>query len=106
MNDQERGQLLLDQERTEQHVQQLQHELKQHASNLTLLAQMLQSQPERVVFSNAPDNLGSHGSEYQNSRSIPWDNVDVARVIAQKIQDLRSAKKKLMSIQSQLASRF
>ena len=106
MNEQERGQLLVDQEKAEERIQQLKRDLRRHADNYADFAQRLRSQPEKVIFSNAPDNLGTYGMEAFGAPAMQWEELDVLRQVAQKIQDLRAAQQDLRNIQSKLSSRY
>lgn len=104
MDESERGKLFVEKEKAEKHVEQLEKELTRHGECLSMLGQQLKSNPARIIFANAPGNLGSFGLELTNAPSFSWQDVDVIEKVAQKIQDFRAAEKRLSDINSRLRS--
>lgn len=105
MDNQERAQLLLDQEQTQTEITRLKRELHEHGDDLARLSQQLHSGPENIVFPNAPAPLGNIPPELMRAQGHIWEKVSDMTGIAQKIQSYRAALKKLNHIQSRLQSR-
>jgi hypothetical protein len=102
MDRQARAQLLLEREDTEREIMRIQNELKQAAEVFLFLGQKLKDWPDDVVFSNAPNSLGSVPIDYIHKQSLDWNTIPDMRHIAQLIQDLRTKKSQLSGIKQQL----
>ena len=59
-----RAQLICDQEQMLQEIERLRSALTMTAEMLLALGQKLKTQPEEVVFTNAPDGLGDLPAAY------------------------------------------
>jgi hypothetical protein len=99
---QARAQLLLDQEDAEREIAQVEGELKKASAIYLTLGEKLRAYPDDVVFSNAPDNLGSVPIEYLRKQSIDWDAIPDIRRVAQLLQNLRTMKSQLREIKHRL----
>jgi hypothetical protein len=100
-----RAQLVRSQEETLHEIEQLRSALTVVADMLLALGQKLKTQPEEVVFNNAPDGLGDLPAAYcylLTGAGLDWNAIPEKRHIAQLIQDLRANMSQLTMIQRQL----
>jgi hypothetical protein len=105
MDNQERAQLLLENEKAEAEVARLKRELFEDGDILGRLAQQLHTKPENIVFSNAPSPLGNIPPELINAQGYQWEKVGDMTKVAQRIQNYRAALKNLWNVKSKLQSR-
>lgn len=89
MDKEARGRLLVDQEESEQKIKEIRNALTSIGQTLGNLADALLSQPERVVFANAPSPLGDSPGDLINFPSFDWGRFPKIENIARLIQDLR-----------------
>jgi hypothetical protein len=100
-----RAQLVHEQEETLHEIERLRAALAMGADMLLALGQKLKTQPEEVVFNNAPDGLGDLPAAYcylLTGAGLDWNAIPEKRHIAQLIQDLRTNISQLTIIQRQL----
>lgn len=105
MSDEQRGILLVQQEKLTQKIAQMTQSLSAKGSLMTEFGRKLTASPSQVTFSNAPSPLGNYLAEPMHEPSTDWgqmlSSLDLT-AIAQAIQDLRSAKTELRQITQQL----
>jgi hypothetical protein len=104
MDKQERGLLLADQEEAENKIASIKKQLHGMATIWKDLALSIISNPERVVFSNAPEGLGNIPPSLIGAPTFIWEQIPQREVIAQLIQDLRKEMFRLEDIQRRLRS--
>ena len=100
-----RAQLVHNQEETLHEIERLRGALTLAAEMLLALGQKLKTQPEEIVFNNAPDRLGDLPAAYcylLTGAGFDWNAIPEKRHIAQLIQDLRTNMSQLTLIQRQL----
>jgi hypothetical protein len=100
-----RAQLVRDQEQTLHEIERLRSVLTTAAEMLLALGQKLKTQPEEVVFTNAPDGLGDLPAAYcylLTGAGLDWNAIPEKRHIAELIQELRTTMSQLTIIQRQL----
>jgi hypothetical protein len=71
---------------------------------LLALGQKLKTQPEEVVFTNAPDGFGDLPAAYcylLTGAGLDWNTIPEKRHIAEFIQELRTTMSQLTIIQRQ-----
>lgn len=108
MDDQTRGQLLVTQERLQKQVAQTRSTLTTIGQELEKFGRDLQREPQRVTFSNAPENLGSMPVElaFSAHASYEWGIAKRVEQAAQLIQDLRAQERELSNVQGRLQSGY
>jgi hypothetical protein len=90
---------------TLQEIERLRSALTMAADVLLALGQKLKTQPDEVVFTNAPDGLGDLPAAYcylLTGAGLDWNAIPEKRYIAQLIQELRTQMSQLSIIQQQL----
>lgn len=100
-----RAQLVRDQEQTMHEIERLRAALTVAADMLLTLGQKLKTQPDEIVFNNAPDGLGDLPAAYcylLTGAGLDWNAIPEKRQIAQLIQELRTNLSQLSIIQRQL----
>jgi hypothetical protein len=100
-----RAQLMREQQETLYEIERLRGALTMAANMLLALGQKLKTQPEEIVFNNAPDGLGDLPAAYcylLTGAGLDWNAIPEKRHIAQLIQDLRTKLSQLTIIQRQL----
>ena len=111
MTREERAMLLLEQEETTLAIAKLRTMLTRTADFMAVLASQLKNNPEKVLFSNAPDGLGKTPEPLLHDhllhvQGVEWQvalkYLDV-HCIAQTIQDLREAEARLSDVQWRLS---
>jgi hypothetical protein len=102
MDKETRGRLLVNQEESEQKIKEIRGRLTVIGQMLQGLADALLSQPERIVFANAPSPLGDSPIDLINVPSFNWDKFPKIEDIAKLIQDLRREQYLLSDIQQKL----
>ena len=103
MDDAQLGHLVKERASLQQQIGQVKSQLSKAGQEYEVLGQALQKQPERTVFANAPENLGS--SPHAISRSAPsvnWDLIGDLRKVAQSVQQLHNLEARLRDVQSRL----
>ena len=106
MDKQERGVLLAEAEEVSTRIEQIRRQLASWGEIYENLGQKLMSEPERVVFANAPQGYGEHGLDLMNVPSIDWTSIPDKLGPAAMIQDLRRQTKQLADIQMRLRTAF
>lgn len=102
---QRRGELFVDKEDTEKAIERVTKELKKQGAAFAEFGRALSSTPEQVVFTNAPDNLGSVTGHYLgSSHKFNWQEFSNIVPLAEQIQELRRLKLHLEDIDRQLSS--
>lgn len=104
MDKQARGLLLADQEEAQQNISRIRKQLSNMGTIWKGLGESIITNPERVVFSNAPQGLGDIPAELLRAPSIIWDQIPQKEVVARLIQDLRNETSRLRDIQRRLQS--
>ena len=103
LNREIRGSLLFDQEETLAQIKELTEQLKTHGQHLTNFAHQLSNNPDKVILTNAPGDLGNYPQDIRNgSASFAWDKIPEKEGIARLIFDLKQKQKSLKDIQQQL----
>ena len=102
MDKQERGALLADQEELEEKIASIKKQLSDMATTWKDLSIAITSNPERVIFSNAPEGMGSIPMELINTPSFEWNRIPKIEVMAQLIQELRKEQSHLENVQRKL----
>ncbi len=99
----ERGELYVQKEEAEREVKRLRSSLKSQGEILNRLAQRLQTDPERLTFANAPDNLGGAPIHLaMQGNGIDWSSIPDKETYAQEIQLLRAQEELLSRLKSRL----
>ena len=105
MDKQERGMLLVEKEELENKISNLKNLLKKDGKILTDIGRIISSDPEHLVFTNSPINLGNHsGSSLWNT--VNWDDIPNISVIAENVQQLNACIFKLSETSNRLNSVF
>ena len=102
MEKQERGILLADKEEAEQNIARIKKQLNGLAVIMERLIQSIIKNPEKVIFSNAPEGIGSIPMNLINTPSFDWKEIPKIEIMAQLIQDLRKEQSHLENIQRKL----
>src|SRR5262245_55258485 len=100
-----RAQLVQNQEETMREIDRIRDTLTKAADLLLTLGQKLKTQPDEIVFNNAPDGLGDLPAAYcylLTGAGLDWNAIPEKRHIAQLIQELRTNTSQLTIIQRQL----
>jgi hypothetical protein len=100
-----RAQLVQNQEETMREIERIRDTLTKAADLLLTLGQKLKTQPDEIVFNNAPDGLGDLPAAYcylLTGAGLDWNAIPEKRHIAQLIQELRTNTSQLTIIQRQL----
>ena len=100
-----RAQLVHEQQETLHEIERLRGTLTMAADTLLALGHKLKTQPEEIVFINAPDGLGDLPAAYcylLTGAGLDWNAIPEKRHIAQLIQALRTNLSQLTLIQRQL----
>lgn len=102
MDKQERGLLLADQEELKEKVDGIKKQLFLMGTIWRNISTAITSNPERIIFSNAPSELGSIPMELLNAPSFNWDEIPKIEAMAKLIQDLRATADQLRRVQEKL----
>lgn len=104
MDKKERGPLLADQEEAQQKIANIKEKLNGMAALWAKLAQSIISNPDKIIFSNAPENLGKLPPSlgFGSGLSFNWNEIPKIEIVAQLIQDLREEQSRLADIQQKL----
>ncbi len=102
MDRETRGQLLVEKEETEQALSRIMEAIKTKGRILVDFGDRLVKSPEKVVFSNAPEPLGSVPIELLYGPAIDWNSIPEKAGIASEIQELRRLQKNLSNIVNRL----
>ena len=102
MDKEERGRLLVEQEEADTRISVIRNDLAAMGQILKGFADAILSNPENIVFGNAPHGLGNIPTNLTNVPTFNWDEIPKIEQIAQLIQDLRRAKNRLSDIQRSL----
>jgi hypothetical protein len=98
MDKQRRGLMLADQEEAERNIAHIKKQLNDMGIILKDLGESIISAPENVIFSGAPDSLGTFTSDFLGTPAIDWNRIPQKEVIAQLIQELRKELSRLRTI--------
>ena len=104
MDKQARGLLLADQEEAQRNISRIRKQLTDMGTIWEALGSSIISDPEKVVFSNAPEGLGNIPIDVYGVPSFIWDQIPQKEVVARLIQDLRKEESRLRDIQQRLRS--
>ena len=102
MDKQARGMLLVEKEELQQAIARTRKELHEYGVLFEQFGNRLREDPSRVVFSNAPGQLGQFPPELMHVPSFMWEKFPALEVVAQRIQDLRQQESRLRTITQQL----
>lgn len=105
MTDEERGMLFVRQERLNKNINQMREELVAKGKLLTQFGGKLETNPSRIVFTNAPGALGHYPSELAREPAAERGQMQAAldlTAVAERIQDYRAAQFELKQIVLQL----
>ncbi len=93
MDDRQRSTLLAERTQVEAVILRLSHELAAHGDVLMQLGQALKTQPEGIMFTNAPRTLNSERAEFYNPNTFGYDWMLVRDMqhLVLKIQNYRQA---------------
>lgn len=100
----ERGLLLVEREETEKQVQAIRNRLTGMGRLLTEFGNSVTNQPERIVFTNAPEPFGQHTIELFGAPTTDWNSIPDKQTIASLIHEMRALATKLQNLNIKLNS--
>lgn len=102
MDDATLGRLTREKGEAEASIAHIRRNFTKQGQILQQLGELLQRQPEKLILTSAPDNLGEYTSDLRGGPSLNWNDFPEIRQIAQGIQDLRGLQRKLEDIDRRL----
>lgn len=103
MNDQERSQLLLEQEKSQDAVSQLQSRLKRIGEKLSSIGNALQKSPSEVTFIIATGSISQTGG-MPDSLCFNTDDIPTWLELQSLTQSLRDSQRSLQHTQTRLGT--
>jgi hypothetical protein len=105
MDKEQRGRLLADQEEAKKQIEEIINNLSIMGQQLRRLSDAMVSQPENIMFLDAPNDLGEFPDGKTTPYVFPWKQIieisDI-RKIAELIRDLRRLKHKILDVSQTL----
>jgi len=104
MDKQERGLLLADQEELESKIASIKKQLLGMGTVWKNISLAITSNPEKVIFSNAPEEFSDVPMSLLNAPSFNWKKIPKIEIMAKLIQNLRAEIDRLTDVQRKLSS--
>ena len=100
MNKEERDKLKIQEIDITAEIEQVTKRLNGYGDKLMELGNLLQEDPESVIFTNAPVGHGQRSSSIGNS--FPWDGIPTAETLEQLILSLEKSRRNLSNVRLRL----